>query len=146
MLGRNLPVLLFLFGLSLFFSSEPLADERQSATKAARDIVSALSDRKFIQIWDTQMSQFFKDRITKDSFLANMSIGRSQIGNLNSSKIVDVRYTERDPASGYEGKIYSFTFLNIYAVGKFYEQIIVIKENDGIYRLSGLWGSPAPSQ
>ena len=146
MLGRNLPVLLFLFGFFFFSSNEPLADERQSAAQAARDIMSAFSDRQYKQIWDTQMSEVFQKQMTEDSFLANMSIGRAQLVKFSSSKIVDVQYSERDPATGYKGKIYAFTFLNIYAVGRFYERIVVNKENDGIYRLAGLWGSPAPSQ
>ena len=105
-----------------------------------------LAEKKYTELWNTKTSKFYKKNITKDSFLANMSIGRSQLGVLTGSNIVDVQYSERDELTNYDGKIYSITFLSEYTVGNFYERIVVTKETDGIYRLGGLWGAPAPTQ
>ena len=143
MLRRN--VLVLALGL-VILSGGAWSDERQSAIDASQGIMTSLSEGRYRLLWDTQISQFFKDLMTEEAFVANMSMGRSQLGKLVGSKIIDVQYTEHDPASGYKGNIYSTTFLNAYEIGGFYERIVVLKESDGTYRLSGIWGSPAPSQ
>ncbi len=143
---RYLSAVVFVFGLLTLFAEEPLADERQDATAAAQGIMSALSKGQFNQVWDKQMSIVFSQTMTKDSFLANMSIGRTPMGNLTDSRIVDVNYSQEDAQTGFKGDIWAITFLNTYRVGKFYERVVVVKDGDGAYRLAGLWGSPAPTQ
>ena len=48
-------------------------------------------------------------------------------------------YSQEDKESGFKGEIYGFNFLNKYENGKFYERIVVIKEEDGMFRISGIW-------
>ena len=90
------------------------------------------------------MSEFFRSKMTKNSFLANMTMGRQQIGAWTESKFIDMAYSQIDPASGTKGEIYAFNYLSTYTAGKFYERVVVIKEKDGKFRLAGLFGSPAP--
>lgn len=120
------------------------AGDREEADKAAKAILDSLQAGKYELLWNTQMSEFFRSKMTKDSFLANMSIGRQQLGPLSSSKFVDMAYSQADPTTGTKGEIYAFNYLNSYATGNFYERVVVIKERDGKFRLAGLWGSPAP--
>ncbi|MGA7120921.1 MAG: DUF4019 domain-containing protein, partial [Polyangiaceae bacterium] len=89
-------------------------------------------------------SDWFKKRTTKDSFLANMSLGRQPLGaSVSPPEFVDMSYAKADPATNYQGEIYAFNFRTSYTVGKFYERIVVIKDLDGKFKLSGVFGSPA---
>ncbi len=118
------------------------ADDQSDATNAAHKIVNLLQNKQYETLWDSKMSAFFKSTVTKDSFLANMTLGRSQLGEAVESKFIDMAYSQTDPATGIEGEIYAFNFLNTYSFTKAYERIVVIKEDDGEFRLAGLWGAP----
>lgn len=125
-------------------STKPaLAGDQEDAQKAAKGILTSLQQKKYETLWNNQTSEFFKSRTTKNSFLANLTMGRQTLGAAGESKFVDMAYAQTDPTTGYKGEIYAFNYLNTYAVGKFYERIVVVKEKDGIFRLSGLGGSPA---
>src|SRR5688572_10011017 len=102
MMPRN--VIVLVLGL-VMFSGGAWGDERQSAIDASQRIMTLLSEGRYGELWDRQISEFFKDRMTEDSFFANMTMGRSQLGKLVGSEIVDVQYTEQDPATGYKGNI-----------------------------------------
>jgi len=134
------------FCLCLFLSTAALATDQDEAVKASKDIVASIQQRNFEKLWNSQTSKFFKSKITKDSFIANLTLGRQQLGTAVESKFIDMTYAQSDPSTGYKGEIYAFNYLNSYTSGKFYERIVVIKEDDGKFRLSGLWGAPAPSQ
>jgi len=121
-----------------------LAGDQEEAAKAAREILMSIQQRQFEKLWDTQTSTFFKEKMTRDSFMANLSLGRQQLGAPGESKFVDMAYSQFDSTTEYRGEIYAFNYLNTYSAGKFYERIVVIKEPDGKFRLSGLWGSPGP--
>lgn len=138
----------FLLAISLYvaLSLPAVAGDQDDALKAAKQILTSLQQKKFETLWNNQTGEFFKSKTTKDSFIANLTIGRQQFGAPGESKFVDMAYAQSDPATGYKGEIYAFNYLNTYAVGKFYERIVVVKEKDGKFRLSGLWGAPAQSK
>ena len=75
--------------------------------------------------------------------MANMTVGRSQLGSANEARFVDMAYSQTDPTTGIKGEIYAFNYATSYTAGKFYERIVVIKEKDGRFRLAGVWGAPA---
>lgn len=133
-----------MFAIFALVASASFAGDKEEAEKAAKQILASLKGKSYDVLWETQMSDFFKSKMTKDSFLANMTIGRQPLGDLTTSKLVDMSYSQMDHATGTKGEIYVFNYLNTYNVGKFYERIVVIKEADGNFRLAGLWGSPAP--
>jgi hypothetical protein len=134
----------FLLATSLFvalpFSAH--AGDQDDALKAAKEILSSLQQKKFETLWNNQTGEFFKSKTTKDSFIANLTIGRLQLGTPSESKFIEMVYAQSDPATGFKGEIYTFIYLNKYSSGKFYERIVVVKEKDGKFRLSGLWGAP----
>lgn len=121
------------------------ADDAAEATRAAEQILTMIADNHLNTLWDTRVSKFFKDRISKNVFLANLSQGRASVGGARiNSQVVDVTYANQDPQSGYKGDIYICRFLTKYPGGDFYESIVVIKEPDGQFRLSGMGAAPAP--
>jgi hypothetical protein len=120
------------------------AADSDDAAAAARLILTRLQAGQYEAVWNENTSDWFRKRTTKDSFLANMSLGRQSLGGSTSPpEFVDMSYAKADPATNYQGEIYAFNFRTSYAVGKFYERIVVIKDTDGQFRLSGVFGSPA---
>lgn len=117
------------------------ARDESDATKAANKILESIQQKKYEFLWDSQTSDFFKSQTTKNSFVSNMAIGRLQLGAPGKSELAGVAYSQS--SDGFNGEIYSFNYVNVYAAGKFYERIVVIKEADGKFRMSGLWGAPA---
>ena len=118
--------------------------QSNKAEASARQLIGNLGAQKYQTVWDQETSGWFKQRTTENAFLANMTMGRASLGNLNKVTLVSTDHSIQDPTSGYQGDIYVFTFRDTYSVGDFFERIVVIKENDGEYRLSGIFGSPAP--
>lgn len=121
------------------------AAEKDDANKAANQILASLDDKEFDRLWDTQSSEFLKKQTSKEAFVANVRTGRSQMGKILESRLVDVTPRDGDEKSGFKGRIYVFQYVNSYAIGKFFERVIVAQENDGVFRLAGLWGTPAPA-
>jgi Protein of unknown function (DUF4019) len=140
---RNLIVLLLSLLLTLVFGVAMAADQ-DDAAKAAKEILESIRNKQFEKLWNFQTSEFFKSKVTKDSFIANLTLGRQQLGSPGESKFIDMAYSQIDPSTGFKGEIYAFNYLNSYSAGKFYERIVVVKEKDRKFRLSGLWGAPAP--
>lgn len=130
----------------LCFSFICSAADQDEAMAAAKEILSSIQQKKLDTLWNNQTSGFFKSKITKESFFANLTMSSQQLGASGASTFIDMAYSQYDPASGLKGEIYAFNFLNSYSVGNFYERIVVIKEQDGKFRLSGLWGAPAPQE
>ena len=117
--------------------------EKDDAEQAAVAILNALDNRQYETVWNSLTSKWFKEKTTKDSFLANMTMGRAQLGGKATEKqLVDYSYATQDPGTGFKGKIYAFNFKTAYPAGQFYERIVVVQEMDGKFRLSGLWGQP----
>jgi hypothetical protein len=135
----------FVTWLLMLASWQSFATDQDDARKAASGILTSLRSGHYSKLWDSQTSAFFKSKLTRDSFLANMTIGRQQLGApIGDPKFVDMAYSQSDPSTGFKGEIYAFNYLSSYAAGNFYERVVVVKEQDGHFRMSGLWGSPVP--
>jgi hypothetical protein len=138
---RNALFAILLTGLT---STGLATTDQEDATKAAAEILTSIHEQKFEKLWTTQTSEWYKSKVTKESFIANLTLGRQPLGLPQDIKFIDMAYAKMDASTGYQGDIYAFNYLTTYAVGKFYERVVVIKEKDGAFRLSGLWGAPAP--
>jgi hypothetical protein len=128
----------------LLFCAKPAVAQEAAAKQAAEDVLRSLADGQFKTVWDQKVSKVFKDRTSENLFLANMSIGRPQLGKLLSLTSVSVEYAKEDPQTGYKGDIYAVTFRSKYTVGEFFERIVVVMDVDGKYKLAGIFGSPVP--
>ncbi len=145
MLGRTVICLLFVVGLCVS-PNLAKAGEQDEAAKAANAVMTALGEKRYEVIWDDMTSDVFKQKTNRDAFLAGLSSGREELGDLTGSELIDVQSALDDPESGYKGMIFSFTFLNAYSAGQFHERIIMLKDGDGAFRMGGLWGQPVSSQ
>lgn len=119
--------------------------DQQKALAAARAFATAVKEGKFNTAWTSYASAFMKERGNQDQFVANLAMGRANVGLQLSSKLIDVTYHAHDVQSGYKGDIYTVRFLNTYERGKFFEFIVLIKDKDGQWRVSGLGGTPGPT-
>lgn len=132
------------FLLCVCISTNSFASDADDATSSASRILKKLQSNSFGDLWDNDTSAWFKVKMTRASFLANMSLGRAQLGPvLAPSEFIDMAYAKSDPTVSFVGEIYAFTFLSTYQAGRFYEKVVVIKDPDGTFRLSGIFGAPA---
>ncbi len=131
-----------LLSLLLLLPTPSLADERDDAIEAARIIMRLFGEHRYRDVWQNYTSDFIRQRGTRDSFLAHMSMSRTQLGALSQSRVVDVQFFTQDAASGFVGRIYAVMFANTYSIGPAYDRIVVVKEADGRFRLSGFHIAP----
>lgn len=139
-------LLAIVIGSVVLLVARPAEAQDAVAQQAAEDIVRSLAAGQFKDVWNQKVSKFLKDRVSEDVFLANMAMGRPQLGKLVSLKLVSSNRLSKDPATGFEGDIFFVVFRNAYAAGEFYEHVAVVKDADGKYRFSGINGAPVPKQ
>lgn len=132
-------VLLFLFILP----GVSTASDADDAKAVANNIMTKLSQGNYKEVWDNHMSSWFKSKVTKDSFLANLSLGRSMLGKRTNSKLIDVTYAKNDPTTDYQGDVYAFTYINKYAGATLYERVVVVNEDGNGFKMAGFWANPA---
>jgi hypothetical protein len=144
-MGRiNLFRTFIIIAIVITLTGQATADEKDDATGAARTIMNVIAQKNFGKLWDQLTSDVYRKYTgnSREAFVANFTISRVSIGNLKSSKILDIQISPSDQIALYNGKIYSITFQNSYDTGNTYEKIVVIEEN-GAFKLGGLWGAPA---
>lgn len=144
MLSKRLavPVVAALTGFAVCASADDNQKNSDAAVAAAKQILQLTAENKLNTLWDKHMSAVYKKVLVKDVFMQNLSMGRAQVGPQQSAKISAMAYLAED--QGVKGDIYTITFETQYPAGKFFERVAVIKEGDGVFRLCGLWGAPAP--
>lgn len=120
------------------------AGEEDDAQVAATSIRRSIANQEYDDLWDNRVSEFFKAKVRKSDFIQNLRQGRSQVGLARTVTPISHTYSEVDLATGFQGKIYSFDYHVKYDKVAFFERVVVSKDPDGRYRLSGLWANPAP--
>jgi len=142
-------ILIFLFVFIFdgkLWAQQVNPQQQAIAQKAAETIVNALGTQKYSLLWSQYTSQWFKSKVDENVFLANLSMGRAQFGQIQKISLVSFEHATSDPVNAFQGDIYAFTFRDKYPIGEFYERIVVIKDTDGQFRMSGLFGSAVPTQ
>ena len=117
---------------------------QKAAEKAAEEIISALGQQNYKLVWSQLTSEWLKKQETEATFLENMEEGRSPLGILQTSNLVSRQGPAKDPATGYQGDFYAFTFRDKYLTAELNDRILVIAESDGEYRLAGFFVLPVP--
>ena len=132
--------------LSTMFIAFPApAADMDDARSVAVNILNSLERRKNAEIWDQQVSSWFKEKMTREAFFANNAFLQAQLGGPSSARnLVQQNHTDGDPKVNYKGDIFSFTFSTTYPTSKVYESIVLIRE-EGSYKLSGLYFVPNPN-
>lgn len=118
--------------------------QESNAQQAAENVLRALAAQKFQHVWTDMTSDWGHKNWTQDSFLSTMTLQRPMLGNLLDLTVVGRDHFNHDPSTNVDGDIYVITFRSKYTAGEFYEKIVVIKDTDGQYRLSGIYGAPIP--
>jgi hypothetical protein len=119
-------------------STSGSSDKIQSE-KAAAAIMDNLKRQQYTFVWDHQVSEFFKQRTDKEQFINVYSSSRAFLGELLNTQLISTDVSSYDPSTQYEGVIHAITFINTYSAGIFFERIVLLKEKDGTFRLSGFW-------
>jgi len=120
------------------------ADDMSNARAAAVSTLEQLEQRKNSDVWKSHMSDWFKERMTRAAFLANMTVIQSQLGGPASGREI-IQQSKVPGMAGYSGEVYSFTFETSFPAANVYEMIAVIREG-GIYRVAGLNFVPNPNK
>lgn len=122
-----------------------VADEISDARVAGIRVLEDLEQRKNTGVWSSGISDWFKERMTRDAFLANMTIVQAQLGGIASErKLVQQNRTDSNPPTGYTGPIFSFLFATTFPAANIYESVVMIREG-GVYKVSGLNWIPNPN-
>jgi hypothetical protein len=121
-----------------FFTPKVASAQEANAQEAAQYILGQLAQPQYDLLWDQKVSDYAKSHMSKDAFVSRMAIARPQLGKLISFSTVSREHTMRDQLTGFEGDMYAITFRSKYEVGEFYERIVVVKDQDGQYRLANL--------
>jgi hypothetical protein len=138
----NLSIKSVMLILLLSICSTSFADEASDAKVSAEKIIDLMSESKYSVVWDSYMSDFFRSKITKDSFLANMKLGRQMLGQRKSKELIDRSNAAGDPASGYTGAVYAFNYKNAYSTISLYERVVVINQDGKGFKLAGFFAQP----
>jgi hypothetical protein len=117
----------------------PDPKEKAQAQAASRAIFDSINAQDFNTLWDKQTSAMFKERINKTIFLSNIAAGMRYSGPPKKSELIDSGYSTRDDATGFVGHIFNFTYQGDFSTGRYLLRLVLIKEPDGQYRMSGYW-------
>jgi hypothetical protein len=145
MKNEGLSVCVCIFLLSFIISNIAYADEMSDARASANTIFRKLEQRKNAEVWESDVSDWFKEKMTRDAFLANMTITEAQLGGSSTDrKLIQQNQANGEPRSGYKGKVFSFLFDTTFPAAKVYEMIVLIRER-GAYKVSGINYVPNPN-
>jgi len=129
--------------LALIPGLSSAADEDE-ATKAANEIITSIRDKNFEKLWNLQMSDGLKSQVTKDLFFTRQRERSHQLGVISNSVFIGMERLQTDRLTGFEGVVFAFKCRSSYTTGIFYEEIVIVKEKDGKFRLSGQYMAPWP--
>ena len=131
-MGNMMFKILLRAGIVLSFittSAAALADDISDARAAGITVLESIEQRKNLVVWDSKISEWFKERMTKDAFLANMTIVQAQLGGAaGERKLIQQNRTDSNPPTGYNGPIFTLMFATTFPAAKTYEAIVMIRE------------------
>lgn len=135
----------FFFLIPFLTSKIAHADEMSDARASGTAILHKLEQRKNAEVWDSDVSDWFKDKMTRAAFLANLTMIQAQLGGIGAHRtLVQQNKADGVPGSGYKGPVFSFIFDTTFPAAKVYEMIVLIPEH-GTYKISGLNYVPNPN-
>lgn len=121
------------------------ADDIGDAKAAGSSILVKLEQGKNKEVWNDDVSTWFKDHMTEDAFLANMVMIRAQLGAPGSGRtLIQQNKVDGMPMYNYKGNIYSFLFKTSFPTVNVYENIVIAQEA-GKFKLMGINFVPNPN-
>jgi hypothetical protein len=139
------------FSMVLTFSASALSDESSSesemdgARNTAARILQDLQKKKFSDVWENDVSNWFKNNATKPAFMGNMTVIHNQLGGQSFKReLIQQGKADGDSATGYVGDVFSFMYQTEFPRAKVYETIYLVVEA-GTYKLAGINYIPNPN-
>ena len=128
--------LVFLFALPAFSAS--VADKEQAAVMAAREFLALIDAADYAQSWDVT-ARFFKQKVTKESWVKEIEILRPKSKSLVERKLRSAEYSKSKSVSGIpDGEYVVIVFDTIFADKQGAIEIVTpTLEPDGHWRVSG---------
>lgn len=137
---------LSLLCLAVALHAPAKADELADGRRVALDILVKIEQKKGAEVWEHQVSAWFKERMTRKAFLANSTIMHAQLGGPATRRnLIQQNRAEGDAGTGYKGMVLSYLFETTFPVANLYETITLI-EDEGELRLAGLNYVPNPNK
>lgn len=128
------------------YTSIAQADDISDAREAGITILRNLERGMYKSVWNENVSDWFKQRMTRDAFLANMTTIQLQLGGAATQRRpIQQNRNQGNAQIGYKDTIYTFTFATAFPSSNAYETIVLIREG-GQYKLSGINWVPNPNE
>jgi len=126
--------LVFLFALPAFAAS--VADKEQAAVMAAREFLALIDAADYAQSWDVT-ARFFKQKVTKESWVKEIEILRPKSRSLIERKLRTAEFSKSVPGIP-KGEYVVIVFDTIFANRQGAIEIVTpTLESDGHWRVSG---------
>jgi hypothetical protein len=143
------PIMLAAFisalGLLTLVTRVARADDAQEATQAAKRFNSELDANHINQIYDNFAGKFARSKMpNKDAFVSQLSVLRSTLGGAALSRTTVLEQSAPDP--GTHQLLYSIRYKAAFPAATVYQDLTLIKENPGGWKLYGIYFNPVPTQ
>lgn len=100
-------------------------------------VLQKLEQRKNEEVWQSHVSDWARNKITKEAFLANMTMIQSKLGGMGSDReLIQQSVADVNVATGYKGETFTFLYSTSFLTGKVYEKVLLIHEGN-TYQLAG---------
>lgn len=126
-------------------TTSALAEDIDDARNVATNILERLEQKKFSDVWDSYVSDWFKEKTTKPAFLGNLTMIHNQLGGKSKNRVlIQQNEADGDIATGYKGKVFSFMYETKFPAANAYETMVLISES-GDFKLAGFNYMPNPN-
>jgi hypothetical protein len=136
-------IALFIIGLGAsVLPSITHADDQQEATQTAQTFDSEFDANHVNQIYDDLAGQFAKSKLTKDAFVSQLTIMRANLGGAANSRSTIQQQSGMDPVT--HQPLFNIRYKADFPTTKVYQDLTLIKESPGGWKLYGIYFYPIP--
>jgi hypothetical protein len=136
---------IWVFLVAILAADVVCADDISDARAVGITILRKLEQRKNAEVWQSDVSEWFKEKMTRAAFLANMTMIQAQLGGPSLDReLVQQNQADGNAQHNYKGQIFSYTFATTFPAAKAYETIVLIREG-GAFKLAGFNYVPNPN-
>jgi Protein of unknown function (DUF4019) len=141
--ARRVPFFIFLL-LFLGGTLPSLAGDEEDARKAAQIFNSRFDANQMNQLYADFAGEFIRSKVTKDAFVSQLTVLRSQLGGPARERTRIQQTSGPEPTTGQLG--YSFRYKATFPMAVVYQDLTLIKEATGSWKLYGIFFNPVPSE
>jgi hypothetical protein len=127
-----------------FYSVTASADDSSDAVSAARVFNSDFDADKINELYNVFAGQLVRSMVTKDAFVSQLSVMRSTVGGSASARTTIQTQSGTNPSTGQP--MFSVRYKVQFPATLQYEDLTLIKEASGMWKLYGFYLNPVPAQ